>query len=182
MAGPAVAAFPGWATMRMPSFGTGPVGPMSLSDDLDLRESLGTRSGQVVLRYSVTPVATDAPAPSRNPRRAPRAPTNVTANDVGPLRAFTLSTFDGTSWDRADSLELTGWDPAALLSSDPAIRGTAPDAERGTLADVQRRGRQPARAAPAGEHLPAHGRRAAAPGSTTPPATRSSAGAARSTA
>ncbi|WP_146926161.1 transglutaminase family protein [Cellulomonas xylanilytica] len=140
VAGPAVAAFPGWATMRMPTFGTGPVGPMSLSDDLDLRESLGTRSGQIVLRYSVTPVegapqedtATD---PSASPS-ASSAPA-VSANDVGPLRAFTLTTFDGATWDRSDSLDLTTWDPATLLSSDPEIRGTSPDADRGSLADVQ---------------------------------------------
>jgi transglutaminase-like putative cysteine protease len=136
LAGPAVAAFPGWATMRMPSFGTGPVGPMSLSDDLDLRESLGSRSGQVVLRYTVAPVVPEAaadPTPSPSASAAP----NVTANDVGPLRAFTLTTFDGHEWDRSDSLELTGWDPSTLLSSDPTILGTTPDADRGTLADVR---------------------------------------------
>ncbi|WP_421733351.1 transglutaminaseTgpA domain-containing protein [Cellulomonas sp.] len=136
VAGPAVAAFPGWATMSMPSFGSGPVGPMSLSDNLDLRESLGSRSGQVVLRYTVAPVVADAgadPAPSPSASAA----TNVTANDVGPLRAFTLTTFDGQEWDRSDSLELTGWDASTLLSSDPTIRGTAPDADRGTLADVR---------------------------------------------
>ena len=138
VAGPAVAAFPGWATMSMPSFGTGPVGPMSLSDNLDLRESLGTRSGQVVLRYSVTPVEADAdPAAEPAPSPSASSAAAVTANDVGPLRAFTLTTFDGNTWDRSDSLELTTWDPATLLSSDPAIRGSAPDAQRGTLADVQ---------------------------------------------
>ncbi|WP_315095795.1 DUF3488 and transglutaminase-like domain-containing protein [uncultured Cellulomonas sp.] len=136
VAGPAVAAFPGWATMSLPSFGTGPVGPMSLSDDLDLRESLGSRSAQVVLRYTVAPVATE-PAAEPEPSPSATGPANVTANDIGPLRAFTLSTFDGRSWDRSDSLELTGWDPATLLSSDPAVRGTTPDATRGTLADVQ---------------------------------------------
>ena len=138
VAGPAVAAFPGWATMSMPSFGTGPVGPMSLSDNLDLRESLGTRSGQVVLRYSVTPVEAEAD-PQAEPTPSPTASSAaaVSANDVGPLRAFTLTTFDGNSWDRSDSLELTTWEPATLLASDPAIRGTAPDAQRGSLADVQ---------------------------------------------
>jgi transglutaminase-like putative cysteine protease len=136
VAGPAVAAFPGWASISMPSFGTGPVGPMSLSDNLDLRESLGTRSGQIVLRYSVAPVGADAAA---DPTPSPSATgsSNVTANDVGPLRAFTLTAFDGHEWDRSDSLELTGWDPTTLLSSDPRIRGTAPDATRGTLADVR---------------------------------------------
>ncbi len=137
VAGPAVAAFPGWATMSMPSFGTGPVGPMSLSDDLDLRESLGTRSGQVVLRYTVTPTPSDPAAEPVPSPSASSADANVTASDVGPLRAFTLTTFDGHTWDRADSLDLTEWDPATLLSSDPAVRGTLPDASRGTLADVQ---------------------------------------------
>ena len=74
IAGPAVAAFPGWATMRMPSFGTGPVGPMSLSDELDLRESLGTRSGTgraPVLRHAggrPTPEPTPIPPPARRAR------------------------------------------------------------------------------------------------------------------
>lgn len=136
VAGPAVAAFPGWATMSLPSFGTGPVGPMSLSDDLDLRESLGSRSGQVVLRYTVAPVPTD-PAGQQAPSPSPTAADNLTANDVGPLRAFTLTTFDGREWDRSDSLALTGWDRATLLSSDPAVRGTTPDRTRGTLAQVQ---------------------------------------------
>ncbi|MBO3103104.1 transglutaminase TgpA family protein [Cellulomonas fengjieae] len=142
LAGPAVAAFPGWATMSMPSFGSGPVGPMSLSDDLDLRESLGTRSGQVVLRYTVTPetapeAAPQGDAPTPSPSESAAGDGNVTANDVGPLRAFTLTTFDGSVWDRSDSLDLTSWDPTTLLSSDPEIRGTVPDAERGTLATVQ---------------------------------------------
>ena len=107
--------------MSMPSFGTGPVGPMSLSDDLDLRESLGTRSGQVVLRYSVTPrggrPADADPDTLARARRAP--PRRLAPATVGPLRAFTLTAFDGTTWDRADSLDLTTWDPATLLSSDP---------------------------------------------------------------
>src|SRR4029079_10341991 len=81
IAGPAVAAFPGWATMRMPSFGTGPVGPMSLSDELDLRESLGTRSGQVVLRSSATPVTAEAEADPDPSPSASSAPV-VSANDV----------------------------------------------------------------------------------------------------
>ena len=58
--GPAVASFPGWASMSLPSFGSGPVGPLQLSDDLDLRQSLGSRSGQVVMRYTVAPAQTPA--------------------------------------------------------------------------------------------------------------------------
>ncbi|MEZ0449454.1 transglutaminase TgpA family protein [Cellulomonas sp. ICMP 17802] len=135
LAGPAVAAFPGWASMSMPSFGSGPVGPMSLSDNLDLRESLGSRSGQVVLRYSVNAPATD-PQAGATPSPSASA-TSVSASAVGPLRAFTLTSFDGRAWDRADSVDMVAWDPATLLSSDPALRGTTPDADLGTLADVQ---------------------------------------------
>ena len=136
VAGPAIAAFPGWATMSMPSFGTGPVGPMSLGDDLDLRDSLGTRSGQIALRYSITPVEAD---PGADPAPSPSASSDLTvsASEVGPLRAFTLTAFNGKKWARADSLDLTTWDPANLLSSDPQIRGSAPDAQRGSLANVQ---------------------------------------------
>jgi transglutaminase-like putative cysteine protease len=135
LAGPAVAAFPGWASLSLPSFGSGPVGPMSLSSDLDLRESLGARSGQVVLRYTVGPVAAD-PGDGTTPTPSATTPA-VTASAVGPLRAFTLTNFDGTTWDREDSFEMVSWDPTTLLTSDPTIRGTTPDASRGTLADVQ---------------------------------------------
>lgn len=137
--GPAVASFPGWASMSLPSFGSGPVGPLQLSDDLDLRQSLGSRSGQVVMRYKVDAVApvVDPAAPTPSPSASSDAPLGaVTARTVGPLRAFTLADFDGTSWQRTDALELSAWDPTTLLTSDPAILGTTPDAERGTLADV----------------------------------------------
>ncbi|WP_028049839.1 DUF3488 and transglutaminase-like domain-containing protein [Cellulomonas sp. URHD0024] len=137
--GPAVASFPGWASMSLPSFGSGPVGPLQLSDDLDLRQSLGSRSGQVVMRYTVKPgtAPVDPLTPSPAPSASGDAPLGtVSARTVGPLRAFTLASFDGSSWQRTDALEPASWDPATLLTSDPRLFGTAPDAERGTLADV----------------------------------------------
>ena len=115
---------------------------MSLSDDLDLRESLGTRSGQVVLRYSVTPVEAD---PGRRPRHrrpsASSAPRRLRQRRRAAARLHADRRSTAPTWDRTDSLDLTTWDPATLLSSDPEIRGTAPDAERGTLGERPGRGR-----------------------------------------
>src|SRR5690606_31129730 len=47
-----------------------------LSDDLDMRRDLAERSGEVVLRY------------------------RTDGDEVGPLRVFTLTGFDGTNWRR----------------------------------------------------------------------------------
>lgn len=157
VAGGPLMGVPGWASIALPTFGDGPVGPLELSDDLDLRESLGTRSSQVVLRYRVAEPgaaeeaeeqgtapdgstvdgstvagATAGPTPSPT---AP-APPAVDARLVGPLRAFTMATFDGRSWERTDADALEAWDPALLLTSDPALRGTPPDPADGTLAQV----------------------------------------------
>ncbi|MGY4646129.1 transglutaminase family protein [Cellulomonas sp. URHB0016] len=142
VAGPVVAALPGWASLSLPDFGTGPVGPLQLSDSLDLRESLGTRSGQVVLRYTVEGAdgvePSLAPAPDEPSPSASADPVEtVTARLVGPLRAFTLTSFDGQSWQRDDGDTSTAWDRDELLTSDRTIRGSAPDASRGTLATVQ---------------------------------------------
>ncbi|MGN8246404.1 transglutaminaseTgpA domain-containing protein [Cellulomonas soli] len=136
VAGPVVAALPGWSSVQVPGLGTGAVGPLRLSEDLDLRESLGDRSGQPVLRYTVT----DAEAPvdaDDDPLAAatPAGPT-VSARLVGPLRAFTVADFDGRSWQRADAEELVDWDPSLLLSSDPSLLLTAPDPDAGVLAQV----------------------------------------------
>lgn len=149
VAGPVVAALPGWASLALPTFGNGPVGPLQLADNLDLRESLGTRSGQVVLRYTVvSPEDAAAAEASAEPEDGTTgalevpvpAPTDdavvVTARIVGPLRAFTLTTFDGREWQRDDTLDVSAWEPGQLLASDPALRGEAPDATRGTLATV----------------------------------------------
>lgn len=148
VAGPVVAALPGWASLALPTLGSGPVGPLQLSDNLDLRESLGTRSGQVVLRYTVVPPG-GAPADAEEdpgatqgldgPSPSPSADDTVvvTARVVGPLRAFTLTTFDGRAWQRDDAVDVAPWAPGELLSSDPALRGDTPDASRGTLAAVE---------------------------------------------
>jgi len=138
VAGPVIAALPGWASLRLPDFGTGPVGPLQLSDNLDLRESLGTRSGQVVLRYTVVD-ADGQPAPVDEPSPGASADPveTVTARLVGPLRAFTLTSFDGQSWQRDDGDASATWGPEELLTSDPTLRGSTPDATRGTLAAVQ---------------------------------------------
>lgn len=144
--GPAVASFPGWASLSLPTFGTGPVGPVWLSDDLNLRNSLPRRSGQVVMRYTVAPptlpaagpgVTLDPATPTPSPSASSDAPAGaVTARTVGPLRLFTLTDFDGSKWHRTDALELTEWDPTTLLTSVPDLLGTTPDPELGTLADV----------------------------------------------
>lgn len=149
LAGPPLSNVPGWASVALPTFGDGPVGPLQLSDDLDLRESLGKRSSQVVLTYRVTdptapaqdgtatptvePTATSTPQPGAT--TSPAAPA-VDARLVGPLRAFTMSRFDGRGWDRTDNDVLEPWDPAALLASDPQLRGSAPNGRLGTLATV----------------------------------------------
>lgn len=139
VAGPVIAALPGWASLRLPDFGTGPVGPLQLSDNLDLRESLGTRSGQIVLRYTVVGAdGQQAPAVVEPSPGASADPVDtVTARLVGPLRAFTLTSFDGQTWQRDDGDPSGTWEPQELLTSDPTIRGSAPDATRGTLATVQ---------------------------------------------
>ncbi|WP_432458096.1 transglutaminaseTgpA domain-containing protein [Cellulomonas iranensis] len=164
VAGPPLMDAPGWASVSLPTFGSGAVGPLELSDDLDLRDSLGQRSGQVVLTYRVVdptagpdaaaddPGADDDAAGAPGPEDAdddatgPPVPEDagddaaaapaVDARLVGPLRAFTLATFDGRLWERTDSDRLTDWDPALLLSSDPALRGVPPSPEAGTLAQV----------------------------------------------
>jgi transglutaminase-like putative cysteine protease len=160
--GPAVAAFPGWASVALPNLGNGPVGPMRLSDDLDLRESLGKRSQQVVLTYKVQARggATAGVGPTAAPSAAARsataapptggasqqpspsassAPPTVTAHTIGPLRAFTLTSFDGRSWASSSSSQNGATRNAAtgqLLSPDPLLSGKAPDPSLGTVADV----------------------------------------------
>ncbi|MCC2335206.1 transglutaminase TgpA family protein [Cellulomonas wangsupingiae] len=156
LAGPPLMDLPGWASVALPTFGDGPVGPLELSDDLDLRESLGARSGQVVLTYRVSDpsapdgtagadsvvaeaaVATVDPSATPAPTGEPTEPTTpaIDARLVGPLRAFTLTTFDGRLWERTDNDQLDPWDPAALLASDPQVLGTAPDPAVGSLAQV----------------------------------------------
>jgi len=155
VAGPPLMDVPGWASVALPTFGDGPVGPLELSDDLDLRESLGMRSSQVVLTYRVTDPslpeelgtgdaqdgtgasdATDLGPDAAGATPTPAAGPAIDARLVGPLRAFTMATFDGRGWERTESDALDVWDPTALLASDPRLVGTPPDPAAGTLAQV----------------------------------------------
>lgn len=119
---PALTALPIWSWSGPPVVGTGAMGAVRLADDLDLRDSLGRQSEQVVLRYQVSAVG-------QSDDDAPRA----TAGLAGPLRSFTLRDFDGRSWSRDPEGELTSWDRDTLLASDPALIGATPDPTRGTL-------------------------------------------------
>ncbi|MFF2267692.1 transglutaminaseTgpA domain-containing protein [Cellulosimicrobium cellulans] len=68
-----------------------------LSDDLDMRRDLAERSGEVVLRY------------------------RTDSDEVGPLRVFTLTGFDGTNWRRGadrDGTPIEGADQV-LWPTDP---------------------------------------------------------------
>ena len=72
--GPFGPVLPGWSSVRLPEVGSASTGSLELADNLDLRQSLGTRSSQVVLSYRADPVA------------------------AGPLRVFTLRDYDGERW------------------------------------------------------------------------------------
>ena len=136
VAGPLLSALPAWAAVSLPNLGRGIVGPLQLSGELDLRDSLGTRSGQVVLRYTVgDPPADDgasddaaalAPAPSPSGSARSVVPD---ARAVGPLRAFSVSDFDGRTWHRgdggtrnpwasADQVLGFGWEPTDVVDPD----------------------------------------------------------------
>lgn len=135
VAGPAIAAAPGWASFDLPDFGSGPIGPVRLSEDLDLRESLGQRSRQVVLTYTTETLGGNPEGPAGLGSEAPGStatPVGGTdARTVGPLRAFTLRDFDGRSWSRADEAnELLEVTEASLLSQDPVTRGSDPTEPR----------------------------------------------------
>lgn len=111
---PAVAAFPGWSSVRLPTLGDGPGGPLVLSSNLDLRDSLGSRSSQVVLRYTVS-----RPAPEDGSGPSPAATSTVPLS-IGPLRAFTLSSFDGRQWSRAGDGPVFPFDGGSWLGTDSA--------------------------------------------------------------
>jgi transglutaminase-like putative cysteine protease len=106
-AGPLVSATPVFGSVRLPStWSTGPaVGPLHLSDDLDMRQSLPDQSGRPILTYTTD----DA--------------------DIGPLRMFTMVDFDGRQWDRGDlggpvvDAEGILWptQPGALLEGGPVV-------------------------------------------------------------
>ncbi len=131
---PLLSPAPGWAALELPRLGSGSVGPVRLDDSLDMRDSLGPRSEQVVLRYTVDEAPGGA---STTETSALGRPTLVAdAKTIGPLRAFTLRDFDGRTWEHASAAELEPWDSDTLLSSDPRTHGGAPDATEGLLANV----------------------------------------------
>lgn len=78
--GPLLAATPVFGSVRLPGgWGTGPaIGPVHLSDDLDMRASLGDRTDRPILTYTTT------------------------LAELGPLRMFTMVGFDGRQWQRGD--------------------------------------------------------------------------------
>ncbi|QJW37032.1 transglutaminaseTgpA domain-containing protein [Cellulosimicrobium protaetiae] len=85
-----------------------------LSDDLDMRRNLAERSGEVVLRY------------------------RTDADDVGPLRVFTLTGFDGTNWRRgADRDGAPIDDPEQLLWPDDTATDEEPTSLRVTLESLR---------------------------------------------
>jgi transglutaminase-like putative cysteine protease len=57
---------------------------------------------------------------------------------IGPLRAFTMTAFDGRSWAASSTASdaTQSATTGTLLSPDPAISGQAPNATLGTVADV----------------------------------------------
>jgi len=105
--GPLGPTLPGWSSVRLPDVGTAAAGSLRLADELDMRQSLGTRSSEVVLAYRAEPVP------------------------AGPLRVFTLRDYDGERWapdtDATDGLPSVErgavlW-PARDLSPEPPGEG-----------------------------------------------------------
>ena len=83
LGGPLSTATPLSGTVRLPaSWGGGATGPLTLSTDLDLLDSLSARSDRIVLVYTTT------------------------LRDLGPLRTRTMVDFDGTRWDTGPTGEL----------------------------------------------------------------------------
>lgn len=120
VAAPVLSSLPAWAAVALPNLGSGPTGPLHLSDSLDLRDSLGTRSSQAVLTYTVTTpdarkAATTPAAGSPTPTPTPTAGLAPNATSVGPLRAFTVDQFDGREWHRTDATLGRGWAPDQVL-------------------------------------------------------------------
>lgn len=85
VAAPVLPAIPGWSVVTPPVLFDVPGGPgggtEQLASDLDLRASLGDRSGRVTLTYTSS------------------AGTGV------PLRLYTLTQFDGRRWSRGDDVQ-----------------------------------------------------------------------------
>jgi transglutaminase-like putative cysteine protease len=142
VAAPVLTSLPSWAAVSLPSLGNGPVGPLQLSSDLDLRDSLGTRSGQTVLSYTVSTPARATAAPSSSDAGAPTPGASPTALSVvpsaaavGPLRAFTVVQFDGRQWHRSDTGVSAPWASGAVLGGGPGTP-TAIDASNPNVLDV----------------------------------------------
>lgn len=122
VAAPALTALPAWAAVALPNLGNGPAGPLQLSDDLDLRDSLGSRSGQSVLTYTVSTPSVpepDSPDPAATPSPSPTGLVSATASVIGPLRAFTVDSFDGREWHRTDTGVAAPWSPDQVLGGGP---------------------------------------------------------------
>lgn len=134
VAAPVLSSLPAWAAVSLPNLGTGPVGPLQLSDSLDLRDSLGTRSGQPVLTYTVSTPAVPAPdvapptatdgAATPVPSASPTGTVSATASVVGPLRAFAVEEFDGRQWHRSDTGVAAPWAPGQVLGGGPGTPTT----------------------------------------------------------
>jgi transglutaminase-like putative cysteine protease len=148
VAAPVVTALPSWAAVSLPNLGSGPSGPLQLSDTLDLRDSLGHRSSQAVLTYTVsTPdvqkvaaaaAASAGPVPTPSPSATAGAGGTIAAvaSSIGPLRAFTEDTFDGRTWSRTttdaetdfSSFDVLGGGPnapAKISQTDPRVLDVA---------------------------------------------------------
>ncbi len=147
VAGPVLSVLPGWSSWGLPRFGSGGSGPVDLTSDLDVRKSLGARTGDVVLRYRVrgpeAPTSDDGSSPAVDPAgptptATAEAPAPVNANVVGPLRAFTLLSFDGRSWhsDSPSDQTLDVGSFEGLLAPDADLRGAEPNPDRGRIAYV----------------------------------------------
>ena len=119
VAAPALASLPAWAAVSLPAFGNGPSGPLQLSNSLDLRDSLGTRSSQAVLTYTVSTPGARQAAAADEPTPTTAAPVPG-AGSIGPLRAFTVDQFDGRQWHRTSSGAGTTWAPEQVLGGGPA--------------------------------------------------------------
>ena len=120
VAGPVLSSLPAWAAVSLPDLGPGAVGPLQLSGELDLRDSLGNRSGQTALTYTVSRVPG---APEAEPTATPGGeasadadrPVSADARTVGPLRAFTVDEFDGRAWHRQPNGESGSWDQNVVI-------------------------------------------------------------------
>jgi len=141
---PLVALVPSWSAWGLPTFGQGAVGPVSIDTSLDMRQSLGSQTAQVVLRYRVTGIGAaqlDLPEENdddtvRSPEPTATAPA-VSAAQLGPLRATTLTEFDGREWRPTPSVETTPVDTSATLLGPGSALGREPrESTEATLARV----------------------------------------------